>query len=294
MPDSGLALPELVPGPRTMRDQATAPRTMPRTGTSPHGALSPAPPACPPPAVGALGSLLDGSCRTAQLRLVAAALHLPVTGRYVVVALAGGSPRARAAARTRWRGAGPRTLWRVAPRVDHGIVLLADGREVVAPAPAPPGVVAPGVRTGVGLPVHGLAAIAEARGRADAALALCPAAGGSVHLGEQLAAALVRSDPHLADELAARVLGPLVGGAHATAAPDTSAPDTDVLLSTFAAWVATGGSARDAAARLGCHRNTVTNRLRRLERRTGRRVDRPGDLVELVLAVQVRTLGRPR
>jgi hypothetical protein len=37
--------------------------------------------------------------------------------------------------------------------------------------------------------------------------------------------------------------------------------------------------------RLGCHRNTVTNRLHRIERLTGHRVDRPRDVVELALAL---------
>jgi DNA-binding PucR family transcriptional regulator len=59
-----------------------------------------------------------------------------------------------------------------------------------------------------------------------------------------------------------------------------------MLLDTLAAWLTSGGSAHRAAATLFCHRNTVLNRLRRLERLTRRSLTVPKDLVELTLALE--------
>ncbi|WP_262402236.1 PucR family transcriptional regulator [Actinomadura sp. CNU-125] len=58
-----------------------------------------------------------------------------------------------------------------------------------------------------------------------------------------------------------------------------------MLLSTLDTWLNCGGSAARAAERLFCHRNTVLNRLRKIEQLTRRRLARPSDLVELVLAL---------
>ncbi|MCP9953498.1 PucR family transcriptional regulator [Actinomadura madurae] len=59
----------------------------------------------------------------------------------------------------------------------------------------------------------------------------------------------------------------------------------DALLATLETWLECEGSAARAADRLFCHRNTVLNRLRKIEQLTGRTLARPGDLVELVLAL---------
>lgn len=63
--------------------------------------------------------------------------------------------------------------------------------------------------------------------------------------------------------------------------------ERDSLLGTFAAWMDCEGSPRTAAERMDCHRNTVLNRLRRLELLTGRRLAHPRDLVDLTLALDV-------
>ncbi|WP_410050015.1 helix-turn-helix domain-containing protein [Actinomadura sp. CNU-125] len=47
-----------------------------------------------------------------------------------------------------------------------------------------------------------------------------------------------------------------------------------------------GGSASRVADDLFCHRNTVQNRLRRLEELTGRSLAVPADVIDLGLAVQ--------
>lgn len=65
---------------------------------------------------------------------------------------------------------------------------------------------------------------------------------------------------------------------------DLDAAECTLLRETLRTWLDTGGSASQTAAKL-CHRNTVLNRLRRLEALTGRSVDRADHLVELSLAL---------
>ena len=62
--------------------------------------------------------------------------------------------------------------------------------------------------------------------------------------------------------------------------------DRDQLLDTLQAWVDAGGSAKDAGAALFCHPNTIRYRLRRIESLTGRDLDDPADLVEVVAAAR--------
>ncbi|HWF29470.1 MAG TPA: helix-turn-helix domain-containing protein, partial [Mycobacterium sp.] len=65
------------------------------------------------------------------------------------------------------------------------------------------------------------------------------------------------------------------------------AEERTILLDTFRAWVAAGGSANDTAAKIYCHPNTVRHRLHRIEELTGRSLSRPKDLAELCLAFEV-------
>lgn len=67
---------------------------------------------------------------------------------------------------------------------------------------------------------------------------------------------------------------------------DLPAEDRDQLLDTLQAWLDAGGSARDAAATLFCHPNTVRYRLRRIESFTGRDLANPAGLAEVVAAAR--------
>jgi DNA-binding PucR family transcriptional regulator len=96
-------------------------------------------------------------------------------------------------------------------------------------------------------------------------------------LEERLPAALLTARPDLARELSTRVLGPVL---------NLDKVSRDLLLDTLAAWLAADGSALRAASSLYCHRNTVLNRMRRLERLTRRSLSAPNDLVELALALE--------
>ncbi|CAL9348006.1 PucR family transcriptional regulator [Streptomyces sp. enrichment culture] len=229
--------------------------------------------------------LLDGTGRIADLPEAARALDLPEQGRYVVVAVTGGPPGRSDAARAVAVPPGARVHWHAGPEVDYGIVLVGAVEGLTDPGPprtashAP----VPGLRIGVGSPVEGLAAVGDARRLADTALDICPAAGGTVRLADQLPAALVVSSPELGRALAEKVLGPLLR---------LEPADREVLLDTLTTWLECDGSAQRAGERLYCHRNTVLNRLRRCEQLTGRSLARPADVVEFSLALTARRVLR--
>jgi sugar diacid utilization regulator len=63
--------------------------------------------------------------------------------------------------------------------------------------------------------------------------------------------------------------------------------DREMLFKTFRVWQNNDTSVGGAADVLICHPNTVRQRLRRIEKRTGRSLSRPRDLVELCLAFEV-------
>ncbi|MGW5799620.1 helix-turn-helix domain-containing protein [Streptomyces bacillaris] len=94
---------------------------------------------------------------------------------------------------------------------------------------------------------------------------------------ERWSAVLVAGAPELSARLLAEVFGPLLALAPAERA---------LLVRTLDAWLECGGSVGRAAVRLRCHRNTVFNRLRRLERLTSRSLSHPCELVETVLALE--------
>jgi DNA-binding PucR family transcriptional regulator len=63
--------------------------------------------------------------------------------------------------------------------------------------------------------------------------------------------------------------------------------EREMLVETFRVWQNSDASMRGAAEVLICHPNTVRHRLRRIEKRTGRSLSRPRDVVELSLAFEV-------
>ncbi|MYW27878.1 helix-turn-helix domain-containing protein, partial [Streptomyces sp. SID2119] len=121
---------------------------------------------------------------------------------------------------------------------------------------------------------------------AGAALLACgPGTREIVALDERLPTALVASVPELSARLVAEVFGPLLVLAPAERA---------LLVGTLEVWLECGGSVGRAAVRLRCHRNTVFNRLRRLERLTSRSLSHPRELVETVLALDALRLPAAR
>ncbi|WP_067491209.1 PucR family transcriptional regulator [Actinomadura hibisca] len=217
-------------------------------------------------------ALLDG--RGAEGGTPAAApeiLGLPARGRYAVVVLGPAAVRPPDAA-------GARCLWRT--RADGTqVALVALGAASLDELAA---ALRPHVRVPAGISpvVDTLAELGTARWLAELALRTCRP-GEIALLDRCLPDALVISQPRLAGRLGRSVLGPLL---------DLDDAYREVLLTTLATWLECEGSASRAATRLYCHHNTVLNRLRRVERLTGRMLSDPNALVELVLALSAARL----
>jgi PucR C-terminal helix-turn-helix domain len=222
-----------------------------------------------------LDALLDGEADGRVVDLAAQVWSLPEKGRYVVVArqeVNGAAPVAHAGLPSAINGI--RVLWRSRGTSHFGIVVLGD-TDVPTFASALP--VTPGWRTGVSLVVDGLTGLYRGRQLAELAVRTIATGDGVACLEDRMATALLASRPDLAGELTGHVLAPLL---------ELDRVNRDVLLDTFTAWLAADGSVRRAARPLYCHRNTVLNRLRRLEKLTQRSLSTPKDLVELTLAVE--------
>ena len=84
-----------------------------------------------------------------------------------------------------------------------------------------------------------------------------------------------------APDIAARVVRSVLGGLL-----DLDPDERSLLLETVEVWADSAGSATEAGKRLYCHRNTVRNRLARLEELTGRSLADPRSLAEVCAAVE--------
>lgn len=120
-------------------------------------------------------------------------------------------------------------------------------------------------RIGVSEAFTAIRDVPEAYRMAEIALRTVPDDGAEVAwIAERLPEALVVSSPELAVGLARRALGGVL---------ELPAQERDLLLSTLSVWYQEGRSASRAAARLYCHRNTIMNRLHRVESLGGASLD---------------------
>lgn len=220
-------------------------------------------------------ALLDGQGADGGLLATATSvLGLPATGRYAVVMLGAECGFGDGVDRRPADTGGMRFIWRL--RTDAQVALVALGTAELDDLVA---AVRPYARSHAGVsPVVGsLAELGGARWFAELALRTCRGPGNQIaRLDRRLPDALVLSQPRLAGRLGHVALGGL---------GDVDPGFRDVLLTTLETWLDCDGSAARAADRLFCHRNTVLNRLRKIEQLTGRTLTRPGDLVELSLAL---------
>ncbi|MFP3987028.1 helix-turn-helix domain-containing protein [Streptomyces sp. E11-3] len=228
-----------------------------------------------------LDALLEGRQSPELTARAAAGLDLPEHGRYAVVVLRLERRDGREPFHRLIQGTGMRFVWRmradcevgvVAMDADAGLDALADLLAVGCPGPG-----------GVSPVVEGLAELGRARRLAELALRTCPPDATEIaRLDRRMPTALVVSQPDLAGRLVSDVFGALLS---------LDPADRAVLLETLDAWLDCEGSAGRAAGRLYCHRNTVFNRLRRLEQLTGRALSRPRDLTEMTLALDAHRLS---
>lgn len=223
-------------------------------------------------------ALMEGAGRDhAVVAEAGATLDLPQDGRFAVVVVAGtssGRPAGRVLA-----GRGLHAAWRT--RADRELALVSLGGTRLDTLVQLLDTV-PGLRAGVSPVFESLGHADVGHRLAQTALrSLPPKESGARHLDADLPGALLVTAPDLAERLVDQALGRLLA---------LPADEREVLLETLAAWLATGGSASQAALRLYCHRNTVLNRLRRVEALTGGSLERVDDLVTWSLALQARRL----
>jgi hypothetical protein len=137
---------------------------------------------------------------------------------------------------------------------------------------------------GVSLVVHGLADVDIAYRQATLARrSVQPGRVEVAALADRLPEALVLSSPELAEHLIRLRLGPLL---------KIPVGERRILLDTLETWVATAGSVSRTAELVHCHRNTVINRLNRIEAITGNDLSDVPHL-ELSLALRASRLLPP-
>lgn len=209
-------------------------------------------------------------------------LRLPTTGPYVVVAarLPAIGKQGLQAIENKLDARDIRSAWRLLPDLQVGIVHLRDPAdtgslvtlvEVLSSAAT--------ARVGISPPFHGLADTSDAVRLARLAVAGKSSSGSLVSVFDDAPLAIAAvSAPEAMAKIRSLVLARL---------DELPAEERTILLDTFRAWVAAGGSANDTAAKIFCHPNTVRHRLRRIEDLTNRTLSRPKDLAELCLAVEV-------
>jgi hypothetical protein len=205
--------------------------------------------------------LLRGRARDATFAGEAAAeLDLLPDAGYLVLAtdLAGTGEPGLAAAEDMLAVHGIRSIWQPHARQSVGLVALTDhGPERVLQ------LLDGSIRDRVGVSpkVQGLGEVGVAHELAVVALRTLPPGTAAVaRLDDHLPAALLVRSPDLAQRLVDVVLGPLLR------LPDG---ERQALLATLSAYLRTNRSPAAAAERLYCHRNTVLNRMSKVENLLG-------------------------
>ncbi|MGW1729252.1 PucR family transcriptional regulator [Streptomyces sp. NPDC002306] len=193
-----------------------------------------------------------------------ATLGLPTYGPYVIVVAAFdiAAQHTFSAAQDACAAYSYAAAWRI--RGDRAIGLVALGHSTV---PRLMGILNrnPSGAMGISDPFEATHELPEAYQSAE--IALQTVAGGAaevVWIAERLPEALVASNPGLANRLARHAFGPVL---------DLPTAERDLLLQTLSLWYENGRSAARAAKRLYCHRNTILNRLRRIENLSGRSLE---------------------
>ncbi|MFI6298961.1 PucR family transcriptional regulator [Nonomuraea sp. NPDC050790] len=185
------------------------------------------------------------------------ALGLPARGPYLCVVADPAVPLS---------AAGVRGAWRL--RADDQVGIVADSGAVRA-------ALAGRGRIGISAPYERLPQTAAAFRLARLVWAgLPPGSMEAATVDSRPIGAFVAAAPDLAERVTDAVLGPVL-----------ARPDADDLLEVLSAWMESGESTSELARGLYCHRNTVRNRLSRIERLTGRSLERPGDVAALYAAL---------
>ena len=208
-------------------------------------------------------------------------LGIPVEGPYAVLVVDAGTAAERTSVTAARRLASREiaSAWQSRAELLVGIIALPMSTVDLALTLLSEVITSP---AGLSLVVNGLAEADVAYRQAVLARRTLPLGRAEIAVLEQrLPDALLLSSPELAAQLVQRWLGDLLR---------VSAPERRLLLGTLQIWVATGCSIRQTADAARCHRNTVINRLQRMQSITGHDYGDPACQVELGLALRASAL----
>lgn len=222
--------------------------------------------------------LLSGRAKDAAFgREAVRTLGLPEEGPYVAAAADLGADFTDLARElgSRLTAQGIASAWHVRGDLVAGLLALPHGADARTAVDAGRSVDA-SLRLGLSLRMPAVGEVDE--GFRQATLALRTLTGpGVVALQDRMPEALLVDAPRLSAHLVELWLGPLLR---------LSPGERGVLLSTLEHWVSAHGSPARAAELAHCHRNTVLNRLRRVEALTGRTLTAGQVPLELALALR--------
>ena len=225
-----------------------------------------------------LHSILIGTVPAGELDLAQESLGLPAGSPLVLVAadpLSISAPEATALMRT----AGLASEWALLQGHLVGLVAAHSSGQVADHLRR-----APGAHAGLSPQFSGPEGAPRAHRQAELALRAIPQGASRVmELDEDLPLVILAASPEISERLARRWLDPVLG---------LPGGERRSLLRTARAYLEHEGSVAATAAYLPCHRNTVRNRLRRMEQLTGINPAAPGHAAELSLALRAsRLLG---
>ncbi len=208
-------------------------------------------------------------------------LGLPVDGPYAVLVVDVGAEAERTSITAARRLAGREiaSAWQSRSELLVGLIALPESTVDTTVALLREVIVAP---AGLSLVANGLAEADVAYRQAVLARRTLPVGRAEIAvLAQRLPDALLLSSPELTAHLVDRWLGDLLR---------VPGPERRLLLGTLQIWVATGCSIRQTADIVRCHRNTVINRLQRMQSITGHDYADPACQVELGLALRASVL----
>ena len=219
---------------------------------------------------------LRGGWGVENARWQPAAIGLPERGSYLAV-----SAETPGAGIENLPGVGPflrrrgvSSVWRL--RADEQVGLVAVSRDRNVPVIRD---LLAEVATGpVGISPDFDDALDTSRALETAAVArrcLPPGSTGVASIDDDWAAALLACAPEISGRVVHRLLGRVA---------DLAPAERDILLTTLRTWIDCGGHGSAAARQLYCHRNTVRNRLHRLEALSGQSLSDPRGVAGLSIA----------
>ncbi len=212
-------------------------------------------------------------------------LGLPEEGPYVAVSaepVAAGAP-ALPGVEEFLAGHGVRSAWRTTADGTVGIVAIGEWRTVTSIRELL-GALAAG-RVGLSRSYDDALQTSTAVARAMVARRCLPAgAVGVTAIDDDPVAALLASSVETSTEVSRLLLGAVME------LPDV---EQQTLLATLATWLATNGNSTETGRLLFCHRNTVRNRLARLEQLSGQSLEDPRSVARLFVAVEALRLLDP-